>query len=87
MRKTRDLEATSARGLKKSAQRDAATFVSDVDRVRPVAAMHGRQGRCSLRSLWQISLCRGNAGVYAGSMSRLLRVAGSAVQVGEIVEE
>ena len=31
------------------------------------------------------SLCRGNAGVYAGSMSRLLRVAGSAVQVGEIV--
>ena len=25
------------------------------------------------------------AGVYAGSMSRLLRVAGSAVQVGEIV--
>ena len=31
------------------------------------------------------SLCRGNAGVYAGSMSRLLRVAGSAVHVGERV--
>ena len=31
------------------------------------------------------SLCHGNAGVYAGSISRLLRVAGSAVQVGEIV--
>ena len=33
------------------------------------------------------SLCRGNAGVYAGSMSRLLRVAESRVQawVGEIV--
>ena len=31
------------------------------------------------------ALCRGNAGVYAGSMSRLLRGARSAMQVGEIV--
>ena len=31
------------------------------------------------------SLCRGNAGVYAGSMSRLLWAAGSAVQAGERV--
>ena len=31
------------------------------------------------------SLCRANAGVYAGSMSRLLRVTGSAVAGGEVV--
>ena len=39
------------------------------------------------RALAQLArfLRRSNAGVYAGSMSRLLRVAGSAVQVGEIV--
>ena len=38
--------------------------------------------RCALAQLAD-SLCHDNAGVYAGSMSRLLRVAGSAVQVGE----
>ena len=31
------------------------------------------------------SLCRGNAGVHAGFMSFLLRIASSAVQIGEIV--
>ena len=31
------------------------------------------------------SLYRGYVGVFAGSMSRLLRVAGSAVQMGEMV--
>ena len=37
----------------------------------------------ALAELDTCSLCRGNAGVYAGSMSRPLWVAGSAVQVGE----
>ena len=55
--------------------------VAAASNSRPSKAAFVRRALAEFAS----SMCCGNAGVYARSMSRLLRVAGSAVQVGETV--
>ena len=54
--------------------------VAAASKSRPWKAAFVRRALAELAC----SSCHGNAGVYAGSMFRLLRVARSAVQVGEV---